>query len=737
LKKLRAQNASFWPISFLALVMLAALVTTGLALINAFDRDATAREETVVQNGIGERVKEIAKLALPQVVWDDAVRNLDNRFDRKWAHQNIGTYLDQTDQFDGSYILDATNRPIFAYRNGKDAPLGDFFRFDRAVAPLIADVRRIEAQRTKATGPQAGKLGDPIQSTGIERESGDVRILTATIVQPDFGTARIKGRRAPILVTDMIIDGDFLVQFGSRFLLNTVHIHPGDSRFEADEAHVPLRSRNGRYIATIDWIPQKPGTALLQSMGPALLALIVFLVLSVLYFYYRAIRMTEGRLRSEAHAAYLTRHDGLTGLPNHLNFVEVLDAAIGQLRESDAPIAVLSIDLDDFERVSDTHGHRAASEYVAEAARRMATHCRPSDVLARFAADEFGLIMMKASPDSASALAARLCEAVAEPLELSCGRIFPGCSIGIVQLHPGEEVTAADALRQADLAMHRAKEVARGHFCLFESEMDAMVKTRRALEVDLRKALEENALDLYYQPQVDRRGYVTGVEALVRWNHSERGWVSPALFVPIAEQSGLIMDLGMFTLRQAFEDSRRWPGLKIAINVSAAQIMSRDFVQQLTDLVTQMRIDIAQFELEITEGILINDAPETQERLRSLRELGFALALDDFGTGYSSLSYLGRYPVSKIKIDRSFIANLGKDPGADAVVTAIIRLAKALKLAVIAEGVETTVQQGQLVKAGCFSIQGYLYSRAVPADTIDRIYAQDRRMITADPSLAA
>jgi diguanylate cyclase (GGDEF)-like protein len=735
-RRLRARTRIFWPISLLALIIVVALVSFGVGLAKQMDSLALLREQKVVENGIAQRVAEVARLPLPQVVWDDAVRNLDNRFSPDWAKQNVGHYLDQTDHFDGSYVIDADGKPIFAFRDHMPALPSSYARLASKAAPLLADVRRAEARQRKAS-VGSGKLGEPLQSSGMVSIDGALHILTATLVQPDFGTAQIKGPRAPILITDMEIDGEFLEQFASRFLLVDLHVHPGNSSIEPDEAHVALRDRTGSYVATVDWSPQKPGAALISKMGVPALALICFLVLAVLYLFHRSIRFTEELITSKANADHLIHFDGLTGLPNRLSFMTRLNEAIEQLRESDEPIAVLSIDLDGFEEIGKTFGHRAAEDYVAEAARRMARHCRPTDMIARFSADEFGLVMLKAEAETASRLAARLCAAVAMPMDINSERVFGGCTIGISLVSPVEDISATDALRYADIALHRAKVDARGHYCLFENEMDAVVKARRALELDLRNALEGNAMDLHYQPQVDRHGYMTGAEALIRWHDPARGQVSPAKFVPIAEQCGLIMQLGMFTLRRAFHDSKRWPGLRIAINVSAMQIVSEDFLPQLRDLVREMKVDPQQFELEITEGILINDDPQTQDRLQAMRKMGFALALDDFGTGYSSLSYLSRYPINKIKIDRSFILNLGKDSGADAVVSAIIRLARALKLAVIAEGVETEDQRGQLTKAGCHNIQGYLYSRAVPAEEIDHIYSANAPMIVAARPLAA
>jgi predicted signal transduction protein with EAL and GGDEF domain len=300
------------------------------------------------------------------------------------------------------------------------------------------------------------------------------------------------------------------------------------------------------------------------------------------------------------------------------------------------------------------------------------------------------------------------------------------CSVGITITRSGE-IEPVEVLRQADIALYRAKEEGRGRFSLFEPEMDVAIKSRRVLEGELRGALARGELAMHYQPQVDQQGKMIGLEALVRWFHPERGEITPSYFVPIAEQSGLILDLGLFALRRAFEDSHRWPGLKIAVNISANQIRDKSFITKLGALVRETRVNANHFDLEITEGILLGDDPETQTRLHALNKMGFGLALDDFGTGYSSLSYLHRYPIGKIKIDRSFIANLGIEAEADAVVDAIVKLARALGLGVVAEGVETAAQFAHLKAAGCAELQGFLFSQAVSADSVDTLRAMTPR----------
>lgn len=269
-------------------------------------------------------------------------------------------------------------------------------------------------------------------------------------------------------------------------------------------------------------------------------------------------------------------------------------------------------------------------------------------------------MQLNATARSAAALAERLGKTMAQPIKLGSVRVFAGCSIG-VSLVADAEIEPPEALRQADLALYRAKETAKGGYCFYEIEMDAAMRTRRLLETDLRDALARGDVQMVYQPQVNSRGVLSGVEALARWRHPERGDIPPSYFVSIAEECGLIVELGMFTLRRAFEDSRRWGRLKVGVNISANQLRMKDFAVRVAELVEELNVDPRQFELEITEGFLLGDDPETQDMLRQLRQMGFTLALDDFGTGYSSLSYLKRYPINRIKIDRSFIANLGMD----------------------------------------------------------------------------
>ncbi len=528
----------------------------------------------------------------------------------------------------------------------------------------------------------------------------------------------------------MPLDERFIDSFADRFLLDDVHLRARAAVDRQSAALVDFRNDRGQYVATLTWSPQTPGRTLLRRMGLPALAVLLGLSACIVWLYRRARQAANELVTSEARATHLAYHDGLTGLPNRALFHDRLGHALKQLPRTGQTLAVYCLDLDRFKAINDTHGHHIGDELIQKTGRIMAAHCRAGDTVARLSGDEFAIIQSTATLASAARLAARLTEALRAPIELQIGSVFIGCSIGVTMVSDSG-LRAADVVRQADLALYRSKEKARGQFCFFEPEMDVAVQLRRALEADLRAALAEGTLWMAYQPQVNERTGLTGVEALMRWRHPERGDISPSVFVPVAEECGLIVELGMYALRRAFEDSRRWKDLRIGVNISAKQLRMKNFVAQVMSLVAELGVDPRRFELEITEGILLGDDPDTHTMLCELREHGFELAFDDFGTGYSSLSYLRRYPINRIKIDQSFIANLGISDDAEAFIVAIVKLARALGLSVIAEGVETASQQHRLIAAGCTDMQGYLFSKAVPAADIDRLWAQPRKTILA------
>jgi diguanylate cyclase (GGDEF)-like protein len=427
---------------------------------------------------------------------------------------------------------------------------------------------------------------------------------------------------------------------------------------------------------------------------------------------------------SEARAQYVATHDELTQLPNKALFVDRLRLAAKAVAtpESVAGFAIFQIGLDRFEETVEVLGIGASDQVLVEAASRLSSICRDTDTIARVRDDAFALLCEGVTHDAAEAMAGEIVQRLGAPYAAAAGQAVITCSIGIGFLTP-ELDQPIEAFREAQLALSDARKLGGACCSVFDPSMDQALKSRKALEVDLRRALEEDALTMKYQPQVNAKGVLVGVEALMRWNHEQRGVIAPSVFVPLSENCGLSDPLGRFAIRQAFSDAKQWAGLKVAINVSAAQVRSGGLVVTLQELMAETGSNPRNFELEITESVLLADEAQTYETLNAVRGLGFSIALDDFGTGYSSLSYLRRFPVDKIKIDQSFVSHLGKRPESSAIIKAILDLAEALELKVIAEGVETKAQADRLIELGCALHQGYFYSEPVAAGGVADLLA--------------
>jgi len=387
-------------------------------------------------------------------------------------------------------------------------------------------------------------------------------------------------------------------------------------------------------------------------------------------------------------------------------------------------LAVLCLDLDHFKSVNDTLGHPIGDELLKVVAERLRRCVREPDTIARLGGDEFAVIMTgMVEPTDAVALAKRIRASVTKPYHLDGHQIITDISIGI-SLAPVDSCEPDQLLKNADMALYGAKGDGRGTYRFFEPEMDARMKARRELELDLRKALVNVEFELHYQPLVNlKTNEITAFEALVRWNHPVRGLISPADFIPVAEETGLIIPLGEWVLRRACTETAGWPAhIKVAVNLSPAQLKSRNLTQLVMSALAESGMAPDRLQLEITETVLMQNTFNTLATLHQLRKLGVQIAMDDFGTGYSSLSYLRSFPFDKIKIDRSFIKDLSNGNEPLAIVHAVAGLANSLNMVSTAEGVETQQQLDQLQTVGCTEMQGYLFSRPRPASEIVRMF---------------
>jgi diguanylate cyclase (GGDEF)-like protein len=428
--------------------------------------------------------------------------------------------------------------------------------------------------------------------------------------------------------------------------------------------------------------------------------------------------MISGR-RLTSEIAHLAHHDALTDLPNRVLFYEKLKHALGYARRGRL-LALHFLDLDQFKAVNDTLGHPVGDRLLQAVAGRLQSCLRETDTIARLGGDEFAILETTIeSPLDATRLAERIIQVFAAPFEVEGHQIVIGVSIGIA-FAPQDGLDADHLLKCADLALYRAKSDGRSVYRLFQTEMDARMQARRTMELDLQHALPADQLELFYQPLIDvQTKQIAGFEALLRWHHPTKGLISPDQFIPLAEETGIIVPIGEWVLRQACAAAANWPvELKVAVNLSPVQFKCHNLMGAIVSALGESGLPASRLELEITETVMLNDTEATLATLRQFQELGINIAMDDFGIGYSSLSYLRRFPFDRIKIDQSFVRELGKQTDCIAIVRAVTKLGIALGMAITAEGVETQEQLAALEREGCTEVQGYLFSRPVPGSGV-------------------
>jgi diguanylate cyclase (GGDEF)-like protein len=566
---------------------------------------------------------------------------------------------------------------------------------------------------------RASRMG---QAVFLHDIKGQLAVVTALPIGSLAGSSA-GGRGAPMVLTVRIVDSNVLANVGDRLqLVNLRMIQASDA--PSDDNIFEITDSGHRTIARFAWTPHQPGAEILTSVIPFIgialagFALLAGLVLRYMRYTAATIAAGENRLR------YLALHDPLCGLPNRNFFGERLDAVIADVRRGGTPAAVFYIDLDHFKDVNDTLGHPIGDELIRNVTMRLSRTLRGDDLVARLGGDEFAVISSASSELPAlQSMAARLIDTLSAPYLINGHTIVIGASIGIAVIDHRSGGGSADIMRYADMALYRAKNEGRNRACIYDAVMDADLSQRKLVEQDLREAIENDHLQVLYQPIVNASGErVVAVEALARWPHPTRGLVSPADFIPIAEHSGLIIELGARVLRRACLDGKAWPGVDVAVNVSPLQFRQLDFVSVVERILSETGFDPARLELEITESTLLGNVDSAELAMRRLKALGVQLALDDFGTGYSSLLYLRRFPFDKLKIDRSFVLSIEKAADAAAIVHAIVSLGRGLGMKVTAEGVESAEQHLFLRAAGVHCMQGFRFGvPSQPGEVAERL----------------
>ncbi len=686
------------------------------------DQVSIDRQSRGVRQAIESTLDDLSVQQETVAVWDDAARQLaSDHPDQRWLHDNIGLWLHNIFKHDMTFLIDGRGKVTQSSIAGEllgDAP---FAPVARDLAPLIAELRA-------PTGAKGGRhdrrIGVPLSPVSTVRTTDRTAHMTrlasvnnrpaavsAMLFAPSTpGYVRFGGP-PPLMVSVRFLDADYLADLGKRHLLDSARVsHRPDTR--AHEHAVPIDDDRGRRLGYLIWSPELPGNRILQSALPG--ATVAILLLAVLMWVVtRRLKLTLRERRAlELQAAHLALHDSLTGLPNRelLNRRTVAALALPDR----GPVPMLLIDLDRFKHVNDTLGHLAGDQLIRELAARLSRLVGPHDLVARLGGDEFAMLL---GEDWDSDRVETLCEQIMalfdQPFELFNTRVFGGASVGIAfgDKSVGEPI---ELMRRADVALYRAKADGRGCSRIFEHHMDERGRGRAQLESDLRQAVTERQFEGWTQPLISADNRLVGQEVLLRWRHRLRGSVSPDEIIPLAEDTGLIFPIGALIAEEVARISIRSPGLFTAVNLSPVQLRQPDFASQLIDIFDRAGANRRDIELEVTEGVLLEDGWAARANLNQLRQAGFRLALDDFGTGYSSLSYLRRFVVDKIKIDRSFVRDVQRCGEARAIVAAIVGVGRALGLTVAAEGIETAQQADIMLSAGCDELQGYYFGEPAP-----------------------
>jgi diguanylate cyclase (GGDEF)-like protein len=711
-------------IGFFGAILLAIIAYTGWTA----NETATEIERALIQNAVDQSIARTLNEQKSVAWWDDSVTKItDEAIDLDFVDSNFGVFLTETYTHDEVYILNRENRPLYAFLNGERGEPSSFEQRRHEIAPILAEVRdgqgsRLSARPDKFSELQGGYrlLAGAVQAARwaghIISVDGRPAVVAALTIVPNVDMTLL--RDSPnLLISITYVDDEFVSEIGRSLLLDDLTLLP-ERAAKAGLVSEPFMGDDGNLGGYLTWSTRRPGHALLAIILPLVAIGIVATGLLSRVMLRRLRRTSERLAYSELQARHESRHDALSGLPNRAHMVDRINAFLQSC--GPAPLrhgAVAAyVDIDRFKDVNDTLGHEAGDHLIRAAAYRLRESLRPNDFIARFGGDEFVILCAPADADAVPALAERIANAFQAPFAVNGQNIRVTASIGIA-LAPEHGLTADTLMRHADIALYRAKERGRDCSVVFCDEMAQQVEIRRAIELALRTALEEDTLTLHYQPLISSRsGEIVGLEALLRWQHPAFGDVSPGVFIPIAENAGILPSLGEWVLTRAMHDSRRWPHLEISVNLSPVQFRHVDLKGTLHRLVSEYGIEPSRFVLEITEGVLLETTEHTNSILKELRSIGFKTALDDFGTGYSSLAYLCDFKFDKIKIDRSFVSRLAKIDIAGTIVQSIVSIGRGLGMEIVAEGVETEFEAQTMARLGCTELQGYYFSKPLDAD---------------------
>lgn len=629
--------------------------------------------------------------------------HLDERFGRR-LNDGFG--------FEFVYIIDAKGDLVYSSERGKTGERKAYDWIRPAVARALAEGRAGHA------GLIASKDGAGIMVVRPFTEKAD----------------EMKTPQPLVAVTVDFLDDTLLQALAAPAHLHDVQLRTGrGADNHPDKVGTSVPNLYDGSEAELAWRGSQPGRSLLRNALPALAVITTLLSITFLVMMFRALRVAAALAESEAQARESASRDYLTGLYNRGYFIEALESALAGLAP-DGRLVLLFIDLDDFKLINDTAGHGAGDVLLKAVASRLATAIADRGVAGRFGGDEFVAFFPAAHAGDIEVVLNRLQAELRPPVPDGAGEIRVTASIGVAEA-PQDAVSASDLMRRADIALYRAKDTGGNTLCRFETQLESERNARREIESALGGALDRGELVIAYQPQVDvASGRVVGFETLLRWDHPRLGRLLPAQFIAMAEEMHIIASLDLYGMRRACTEAAALPGMSISVNIAPATMKAPEFVEQVASILRDSRFDPAKLEIEVPETIVLNTSGELGRTFTALRELGVGIALDDYGTGYASLHHVSRFPITRIKIDRSFMVKACTDPDVAAVIEHKLKLAQSLRINVTAEGVETREQLRFLREIGMPTAQGYLFAPPLPiAAAVDMLRRQDEAaQATAD-----
>lgn len=700
--------------------------------LSATQSDQLSRERLhqVVQYALRKSIEKVPYDQESVAIWDDAVKNVREKFDAKWVDINLGVWMFDYFKHDRSYVLDGENSVLYAMADGKRVsvsrrlPMGKVAELVAALRQQVRDGSLDRYDDGQERIPRAVDLGF------VEDRPAVVSVMplvsdTGEIVQP-------RGTEC-LIASVRFLDSSFLPDLADAYLLRGVRYSKTNDA-AADEQSLPFNESARSAVGYFVWKPDLTGRSILARLSP-LFAMGSLAIGCAVAFLIRRLRGTCTELvASDAHSQHLAYHDALTGLPNRAFFNGELERVVSELDDR-SNFALMFLDLDRFKDVNDIFGHAAGDALIREVAAQIRALLDPGDTLARMGGDEFALIKCTTSKEAIVELGAAITAAVSRPFNIEGSQAAIGISIGVA-LAPEAGTDGDELARKADIALYQAKKNASERLQFFTDEMGQAIQSRRTLEMELLRALDTaSGLEVVFQPVYTVDGFrPTGAEALVRWEHPRLGSISPVVFVALAEQCGLISRLGDWVLRRACGAAQAWDLETIAVNVSTVQCQQPDFADRVLAILRDTGLSPERLEIEITESVLLDGSGASAKTLSALRANGIRIALDDFGTGYSSLSYLIKLEVDRIKIDRSFIQHINVSRSRS-IVRAIVAMAKAVNVAITAEGVETHEQLHFLTQTGCDHLQGFLFSKPVNAARLTELL-RDEPVLLVEASAA-